>query len=148
MSVLFPKDRLCYKAKNNYVALEEKNLPNNDTHKHTNAYKHTHERARVHTHTVLRWAIADRWRKQSVSADKLNNRSVLFLPPLSLCFLQISYFTCLPSFLAQGSLFLFMRVWHTLLMPMYLLPVPVTDQFWWLKLHQLAQGDTKRKPAW
>lgn len=58
---------------------------------HRHACAHTHHC--THTHT-------DRWGEQSVSADKLNNRSVcFFLPPLSSCFLQMSDFTCLPEFL-------------------------------------------------
>ena len=49
-------------------------------------------RAHTHTHTHT-----DRWGEQSVSADKLNNRSVCFFPPSSVFLLSSDVTFHLPA---------------------------------------------------
>lgn len=86
MSVLFPEDSLFYRAKNNFAALEAKKKKLSHTHTdglHAGMHAHTPTTAHTHIHTET-----DRWGEQSVSTDKLNNRSVFFPLPSSVSLLS------------------------------------------------------------
>lgn len=81
MSVLFPEDSLFYRAKNNFAALEAKKKTLSHTHGWSARRHAAHTPTTAHTPT-------DRWGEQSVSTDKLNNRSVFFPLPSSVSLLS------------------------------------------------------------